>query len=117
LELVINKGLKELDMWKFVLADWKERVVFSENGPQPQILEENGLFKVILAGLEPGQSIPVHSELGAVYYILQGDGWMTVDEERFSIEAGAVIGMGNGAARGIEAKTQLAFLAVRTGAA
>ena len=102
-------------MSKLVVADWKERVVFSEDGPKPQVLEENSLYKVILAGLNPGQRIPVHPELGAVYYILQGTGWMTVDEERFPIEAGAVITMGNGAARGVEAKTPLAFLAVRTG--
>jgi hypothetical protein len=40
---------------------------------------------------------------------------MTVDAERFPIEEGAVISMGNGAARGIEAQTPLAFLAVRAG--
>jgi quercetin dioxygenase-like cupin family protein len=101
-------------MSKTMLADWKEKVVFSETGPQPQIFEENDLFKVILAGLKPGQSIPVHPELGAVYYILQGTGWMTVDDERFPIKEGAVISMGNGAARGIDAQTPLAFLAVRT---
>ena len=101
-------------MSKTLLADWKERVVFSENGPQPQVLAENSLFKVVLAGLEPGQRIPVHPELGAVYYILQGTGWMTVDEERFPIEAGAVITMENRAERGMEAETPLAFLAVRT---
>ena len=100
-------------MLKTVLADWKERVVFSQDGPQPQVLEENSLFKVVLAGLEPGQKIPVHPELGAVYTILQGSGWMTVDEERFRIASGAVITMENGAARGMEAETQLAFLAVR----
>lgn len=47
-------------MPKFLLADWKERVVFSKDGPQPQVLEENRLFKVVLAGLEAGQSIPVY---------------------------------------------------------
>lgn len=104
-------------MAKYLLENWEERVVFSDNGPQPQTLEENSLFKVILAGLKPGQRIPVHPELGAVYYILQGAGWMTVDEERFPIEAGAVISMGNGAARGLEAETSLAFLAVRSGSA
>jgi quercetin dioxygenase-like cupin family protein len=104
-------------MSKYLLENWEERVVFSDNSPQPQILEENSLFKVILAGLAPGQCIPVHPELGAVYYILQGAGWMTVDEERFPIEAGAVITMGNGAARGLEAGTSLAFLAVRSGSA
>ncbi len=86
-------------MLKSVLANWKEKVVFSKDGPQPQVLEENGLFKVVLAGLEPGQKIPAHPELGAVYTILQGAGWMTVDEERFRIEAGAVITMDNGTAR------------------
>ena len=101
-------------MTKKMTANWKERIIFSETGPQPQILEENGLFKVVLAGLQPGQQIPVHPELGAVYYILQGNGWMTVGEERFPIEAGAVISMENGAARGMEAQTPLAFLAVRT---
>lgn len=101
-------------MSTFKLGNWKERVVFSEKGPQPQVIEENSLFKVILAGIQPGQSIPVHPELGAVYYILQGTGWMTVDDERFPIAEGAVITMGNGAARGMEAVTPLAFLAVRT---
>lgn len=100
-------------MLKTVLADWKERVVFSQDGPQPQVLEENSLFKVVLAGLEPGQKIPVHPELGAVYTFLQGAGWITVDEERFPITSGAVITMENGAARGMEAETQLVFLAVR----
>jgi quercetin dioxygenase-like cupin family protein len=104
-------------MSKYLLENWEERLVFSDNGPQPQILEENSLFKVILAGLKPGQCIPVHPELGAVYYILQGAGWMTVDEDRFPIEAGAIITMGNGAARGLEAETSLAFLAVRSGSA
>lgn len=101
-------------MTKHLLGNWQERVVFSENGPQPQILEENSMFKVIVAGLEPGQAIPIHPEQGALYTILQGTGWMTVDDERFPIEAGSVISMGNGAARGLEAETQLVFLAVRT---
>ncbi len=102
-------------MSKHLLGNWKERVVYSENGPQPQILEENNLFKVVVAGLEPGQAIPVHPEQGAVYTILQGSGWMTVNDERFPIETGSVISMGNGAVRGMEAETQLVFLAVRTG--
>lgn len=102
-------------MAKFVLPNWKERVVFGETGPQPQILEENSAFKVILGALKAGQQIPVHPEGGAVYTILQGSGWMTVDEERFPIEAGAVITMEQGAKRGIEANSPLAFLAVRVG--
>ena len=102
-------------MSKLLIPDWKDHVIFSPDGPKPQVLEENKLFKVILAGLETGQVIPEHPEQGAVYTILQGSGWMTVDGERFPIAAGAVISMGNGAARGMEAKTHLVFIAVRTG--
>ena len=88
-------------MAKSVLANWKDRVVFSKDGPQPQVLEENSLFKVVLAGLEPGQKIPVHPEAGAVYSILQGTGWMTIDGKRFRVETGAVVTMDNGDARGL----------------
>lgn len=102
-------------MSSFLLGNWKERVVFSKDGPKPQVLEENNLFKVILAGLEAGQSIPAHPEQGAVYTILQGNGWMTVDGDRFPVTEGAIISMGNGAARGLEALTPIVFLAVRTG--
>lgn len=102
-------------MARFLLNNWKDRVVFSKDGPQPQIVEENELFKVILAGLEAGQSIPVHPEQGAVYTILQGSGWMTVDGDRFPVTEGTIIGMDNGAARGLEAVTPLAFIAVRAG--
>ncbi len=38
---------------------------------------------------------------------------MTVDEERFAIEAGATVITPDGAVRGIEAETRLAFLATR----
>jgi quercetin dioxygenase-like cupin family protein len=99
-----------------VYTDWKERVVFSKTSPKPQTLVENELFKVILAGLEAGQVIPVHPENGAVYTILQGSGWMTVDGERFPIAEGSVITMGHGAPRGMEAETPLVFLAVRAAA-
>lgn len=102
-------------MVDLVLKNWKDRLAFSENGPQPQILEENDRHKVILAGLEPGQKIPEHPEGSAVYIFLEGAGWMVVDGERIPVEAGSVITMGNGAARGMEAQTRLAFLAVRTG--
>jgi quercetin dioxygenase-like cupin family protein len=102
-------------MVDLMLKNWKDRLVYAETGPQPQVLEENERHKVILAGLEPGQKIPEHPEGSAVYIILEGSGWMVVDGERLPVEAGSVVTMGNGAARGMEAETHLAFLAVRTG--
>jgi quercetin dioxygenase-like cupin family protein len=96
--------------------DWRERVVFSPDGPQPQILLANDRLKVILAGLEPGQKIPPHPEGLAVYHILAGSGWMVVDGDRQAIRAGATIITPEGATRGMEAETQLAFLATRVSA-
>lgn len=76
-------------------------------------LLEDDKIKVILAGLEPGQKIPVHPEAQAVYHFLEGTGWMTVDGERIAVSSGATVFTPAGAARGMEAETRLAFLAMR----
>lgn len=93
--------------------NWQDRIVFSAAAPQPQALLEAGGFRVILAGLEPGQRIPPHPEAAALYHILAGTGWMTVDDERFAVAPGATVVMAAGARRGLEAETRLAFLAAR----
>jgi len=93
--------------------NWKEKVTFSSEGPSPQILLENEKVKVVLAGLREGQSIPPHPETQGVFQCLEGTGWMTVDRERIPFNAGATVIVPAGASRGIEAETQLAFLAVR----
>jgi len=49
-----------------------------------------------------------------MYHFLDGSGWMTVAGERVAVSAGATIVAPQGAPRGIEAETQLAFLAART---
>lgn len=93
--------------------NWQDQVVFGVDGPQPEVLVENGKMKVILAGLKPGQKIPVHPEATATYYFLEGNGSMVVDDERYAITAGATVITPEGSARGIEADTKLVFLAVR----
>lgn len=93
--------------------DWEEEVVFSDEGPQPTILLEDDKIKVIVAGLKPGQGIPVHPEAQAMYHFLEGSGWMTVDGERIAVGLGATVFTPAGAARGMEAETRLAFLATR----
>jgi len=94
-------------------ADVKEKVVFSSPGPQPQSLYTEGELKVITAGLEAGQKIPVHPEGLAVYTFLEGKGWMVVDGERLSVSPGACVITLSGAQRGIEADTRLIFVAAR----
>ncbi len=93
--------------------DYQAKVVYGANGPQPQVLAEDEKLKVILAGLEPGQKIPSHPEALAVYQILEGSGWFTVNEERYPVKEGATIITPDGASRGVEATTRLVFLATR----
>lgn len=93
--------------------NWQEKVIFGDDGPQPQVLMANEKIKVVLAGLKPGQKIPPHSESLATYHILKGSGTMIVDNERYAVTAGATIITPDGAARGMEADTELVFLGVR----
>lgn len=94
-------------------TDWREKVVYSTEGPQPQPLMVNEKVKIIVAGLEPGQKIPEHEEVAAMYHFLEGSGWMLVDGERLVVSAGATVVMPDGSVRGMEAETRLAFLATR----
>lgn len=93
--------------------NWRDQVVFSSGGPQPKVLFEDAKFKTVVAGLEPGQKIPLHPEGAGVYHFLDGAGWMLVGEERFPVQAGSTVLAPAGAARGMEATTRLAFIATR----
>ena len=90
--------------------DWREQVVFAEDGPKPQKLLEPPTFRAVLVGLRPGQRIPPHPAPASAYHILEGTGWMIVDGERLAIRPGATVVVSDGAVRGVEAETQLAFL-------
>ena len=96
-----------------VVSDWREKIVYNAAGPEPQILMENDKVKVVVAGLEAGQRIPPHAEAIAIFHFLEGDGWMSVDDERVAVGPGTTIIMPAGTVRGVEATTRLAFLATR----
>ena len=98
---------------KFI-SNWREHIVFSASGPQPQVLIETDRFKSVLVGLEVGQKLPPHPGGAAMYHFLQGTGFVIVDGERLAVQAGATVVMPEGAERSIEATTQLAFIAART---
>jgi quercetin dioxygenase-like cupin family protein len=95
--------------------DWKELVAFSNEGPKPHHLIKTEQFTALIAGLEPGQEIPPHPEASAIYHFLEGNGWMIVDGQRFPVKPGATIVVQQGASRGMEAETQLAFIAAKAG--
>lgn len=90
-----------------------ERVVFSTEGPQPQTLFAAGQVKIIVAGLKAGQKIPIHPEGLSSFHFLEGKGIMIADSERLKIEPGTVIILEEGTPRGMEAETDLKFVAVR----
>lgn len=94
-------------------ARWQDLVTFGEEHPQPHTLAENEHVRVMIAGLKPGQHIPVHPEAAAVYTFLEGKGIMTVNDQSFAVEQGSVIVTEKGAGRGMSAETRLVFIAVR----
>lgn len=94
-----------------LFPNWRDKVVYSQDGPQPQILMVNDEVKIIVAGLEPSQKIPEHSEATAMYHFLEGTGKMFVDGECLEVGPGATVVMPEGTVRGMEAETRLAFLA------
>ncbi|MCP4419566.1 MAG: cupin domain-containing protein [Chloroflexi bacterium] len=96
-----------------IYPDWKDKAVYSDEGPQPQVLMVDEKVKLILGGLLPGQQIPEHAEAQAIYHFLEGRGWMTIDGERTAVSSGATIVMPEGTTRGMEAETRLTFLATR----
>lgn len=96
-----------------VYSDYRQAIAYSAQGPQPQVWLETTALRAVLVGLEPGQSLPAHPAPAAVYHFLEGRGWMTVDGERLAVQAGTTVTVTDGARRGVEAETRLAFLGVR----
>jgi quercetin dioxygenase-like cupin family protein len=95
------------------IQDARALATFSTAGPRQQVLVDSDQMKTLVAGLEPGQRIPVHPEGLSVYYFVDGTGWMTVDGERYAVGPGTILVLPDGAARGLEVEKQLIFLATR----
>lgn len=95
------------------LTHIQDKAVFAEDGPQPHFLVDGPRFKVLVAGLEPGQRIPVHPDVTAVYYFLEGRGQMTVGEHSFAVHPGVTVIAPDGAGRGMQAETRLIFLGAK----
>lgn len=94
-------------------ADWKNVVVYPAQGAQPKVLVETPQYRAVIAGLAAGSFIPTHPEGPSVFHFLEGTGRMIVGDDSFAVQAGATVVVPDGASRGIQAETRLAFLAVR----
>ena len=95
--------------------DWHDVISYSSPGPTPRLLVDEPDLRVLVAGLEPGGRIPPHSERRAVYHALSGEGFLFLDGVGLPFREGAIVVAPDGATRGIEAVTRLAFMAVRIG--
>lgn len=94
-----------------IWPDWRDTVVFSENGPGVTTLHVSPELKVVLVGLNVGQALPVHDGPSALFHILEGAGVMVVGSEEVEVAAGATVVVPTGAARGVRATSTLVFLA------
>ena len=81
----------------YFFPNWRDKVVFSAPGPQPQVLYEDDKIKVVVVGLEPGGRIPVHAGGAGVYHFLEGAGQMTVDDNPYAMQPGATLMIPDGA--------------------
>jgi quercetin dioxygenase-like cupin family protein len=98
-----------------IINKWQEKIVYGDDGPQPQVLIVSPKIKSVLVGLKAGQIIPAHPAPAAVYHFLQGSGTILVNDQPISVQAGATVVVPDGVPRGIEAKTQMAFLGTHSG--
>ena len=100
---------------KLLYPSWRDVVVFSPESPKPQMLLETDILVVVVVGLEAGQKISPHSAPASVFHILEGSGWMIVNNERLPVKQGATVIVPDGGSRGVEAETKMVFLGAQAG--
>ena len=68
---------------------------------------------VMLIGFEADQNIPEHPGPAGTFYVVDGQGWMSIDGERQALRPGTVAIAPQGAKRGITAETRMTLLVSR----
>lgn len=68
---------------------------------------------VMLIGFEPGQHIPEHPGPAGAFYVVDGQGWISVDKEHQAVQTGMVVIAPKDARRSIKAKTRMTLLVCR----
>ena len=91
----------------------------TEFAPQfmPRILRVRPDYKVPLICMDPGQEIAPHKSGQGVFYVVSGNGVMTVEGKEHQICAGSMIFVEKGEERGIRATERLVAFAVHMSAA
>lgn len=102
-----------MEMEMTIIDDTTAAAQFAADRPVPSTIFENVRTKVVVGAVQAGQRIPNHPEALAVYFFLQGEGWMTVNGARTAVRPGMTIITPEGSLRGVEADSDISFLAVR----
>jgi quercetin dioxygenase-like cupin family protein len=73
----------------------------------PQMLYSDPHMKLVLACLEPGQTIPAHREDNqAVFFVVDGSGAILTDDGDQAVAAGGIVTVPLGGTRGMRATTE-----------
>lgn len=93
----------------------QEKVVFNKQMFRPQILYGSPGLKAPLICMEPGQEIPPHPSGTGIFYVLEGKGVLTLDDEKLDLSTGTLIVAPEGSTRGIKCEEKLVAVAIHAG--
>jgi len=96
-----------------ILGSYRDAVAFRPERFNPVSVAAGAHMKAVLTCLEPGQFIPIHRPgVDMALIILEGDGQVVSGDTQEAVQAGAVIFVPAGEARGVKAQTRLVALHV-----
>lgn len=94
----------------------QEKITFHKDHFIPNILYASPKVKMPLICMEPGQAIPPHGGNSAgIFYVKEGKGIFTLDDEKITMEKGMVIVAPEGSSRGMKCIERMVVLAVSAG--
>lgn len=94
-----------------ILKSLKDRVQFTPDRFNPVVLAGSAQTKAIMVCLEEGQFIPGHSpDSDLCLYVIEGEGEVYAAGVQEPVEAGALVFVPAGEARGIRAVTRMVVL-------
>jgi len=87
---------------------------FSKTQRVKKDIHKTKWFNIVLVCLETGQEIPSRSEpYDVCFYVIDGNGIITVGNEKFNVVRGNMIFAPTNAARGIKSKERLTILGIQ----
>jgi quercetin dioxygenase-like cupin family protein len=93
------------------ILDLAKEVQTPENGILSRTLFNDDRLKVVLFGFGPGEELSEHTaSMPAVLHFLQGEAWLTLDDDALEAKPGTWVHMPKGMRHSIEAKTPVVML-------